>query len=1440
MSFSAVENGESLSSVDPNERANALIAAASMFLSHLEHNKRLDAAIIRAVMEREFHGSDADGYWQWRDAYDAIEVAIVLFVQKYTSLLKQKADGAHGILPYLERIASLAPKQSRRSERSQILQQFSTPVGLSFVLAQAAQLNAEDIVLEPSAGNGLLAIHAEAAGCELVLNEICPYRRAVLERVFPEAEIFAADAEHIHDLLPEDIEPSIVLMNPPFSASIGVVGKRPEAIFDHLYTALLRLRKGGRIVILSQESFSPFSSTWREEFVRLQEIAQVSFTMQLDRRFFDPQGASVATRLTVIDKTPATDKTSFSPCAGLADDARDALWKVSAGVKGRARLVETTVSRPRKTTLSTEPALHALEAVDDVSNADPASTMELIRYDPKPRAAGETAKADTELYAPYEVQAISIPGAKAHPTPLVESSAMASVRPPTPSYYPALPNHLVESGTLSAAQLETIIYAGEAHETYLDGHFLIDEDGLQVQLLDEKRQDAVQMRRGFFCGDGTGVGKGRQIAGIILDHWNRNRRRAVWLSLAPDLIERARGDWEDLGGDRAQIFSLIKIKPADAIPYDEGIAFLSYPGLRSEGRDQTASRVKQLIDWLRPDFDGVIITDEAHAMSNAAGSSGERGAIKPSLQGLAGLRIQNLLPDARVVYFSATGAKDVSSLSYAPRLGIWNTEEFPFPSRQSFVSAMEDGGVGAMEVITRNLKELGLYNARSLSFKGIEYRKLIHKLTPEQRAIYDSYADAFEIIHNNLNEALKANGVCNKKKTYNRSAKSAARAAFEGAKFRFFGHLLTGLACPSLIEDIEKQLKQERACVIQLVSTGEALMERRLANIPQSEWDDLNVDVTPREYVLEYLASGFPTQLYKIASDADGNEHAVPVTDQHGNPVPSREALRLREEAIENLMMLPPVPGALDQLTHHFGADNIAEVTGRRRRIVLDKTGARPRYRVEHRSKRSNLEELNAFQEGEKRIMALSDAGGTGNDAHADRRRGNRWPREHYVVDFGMRADLAVQKLGRTNRSNQVEPPRYTLVTTDVKAQARFLSTIARRLDGLGAMTRGQRETGGQGLFRSEDNLESKYAADALKKFYYALARGSLSCCSINEFEEKSGLNLRDRDGGMRKHLPPIHTFLNRLLAFRIHLQDAVFEDWVRIIDGEVEQARADGTLDLGIETMIAERFEIKSEQTIYVHQRTKAESRAIEIEATHKISTRSLADAKALCKEYGGRLVVNSNSNRAAVMRPAPFFVTDAGAIIERSWLIRPQHKEIVSNDGLAEAKWTDATDAAFAIAWATELAKLPKYRTSTFFLVTGLLLPIWNELPKEHVMVRRVGTMDGRQFLGRVIKPENLTEILDRLGMTANVTMTDGDVSSAVMERGATAKLAGGLELRRVRVNGEQRIEVFGADQNQIALLKRLGCIAELPNYRFALYAPPGVLSKVIERFPVVSCNG
>ena len=107
---------------------------------------------------------------------------------------------------------------------------------------------------------------------------------------------------------------------------------------------------------------------------------------------------------------------------------------------------------------------------------------------------------------------------------------------------------------------------------------------------------------------------------------------------------------------------------------------------------------------------------------------------------MPGFAFSTRLPNARIVYVSATGATTVHNLAYAQRLGLWGGEDFPFATRAEFVEAIEAGGVAAMEVLARDLKALGLYAARSLCYEGVEYELVEHRLTDEQIRIYDAYA----------------------------------------------------------------------------------------------------------------------------------------------------------------------------------------------------------------------------------------------------------------------------------------------------------------------------------------------------------------------------------------------------------------------------------------------------------------------------------------------------------------------------------------------------------------------------------------------------------------------------------------------------------------------------------------------------------------------------
>ncbi|RWJ31985.1 strawberry notch family protein [Mesorhizobium sp.] len=1413
-----------------SDAAMAVVAAAGRLLPHLERGECIDAPKLRAAMEAAFGASDAAGAWDWKTAYDACEAATVLFLRKYGKALFRKAASPALRLSALSKIAGLMPTHTRRSEEAQTFQQFSTPIPLGLVAATAAAIAPTDRVLEPSAGTGLLAILAEITGAALILNELAETRAGLLSSLFPTVPVTRFDAVQIDDHLDAGAVPSVVLMNPPFSVMANVEGRVADAAWRHIASALARLAPGGRLVTITGANFAPDNPAWTATFTRLQERGRVVFSAAIDGAVYAKHGTTFSTRLIVIDKLPADDPTVFPTALGVASDAVTLLSWIGEQLPARPPVAMPAIASPAPTAGAPRTVrgylARAAKTTPRAALAEPEGVD--LAYEAVDWKVAEGGHITDAIYEDYRLQAIRIPGSQAHPTQLVQSAAMASVTPPRPSYRPRLPHNIHD--LLSDAQLETVIYAGEAHSEFLAGAWTVDDTFDVVRAAAEDAAISVRFRQGFMIGDGTGVGKGRESAAIILDNWMQGRRKAVWISKSDKLIEDAQRDWSALGMERLLITPLSRFPQGRPVTLPEGILFTTYATLRSDDRGEKVSRVKQIVEWLGRDFDGAIIFDEAHAMQNAVGGKGERGDAAPSQQGRAGLRLQHALPNARIVYVSATGATTVHNLAYAQRLGLWGGEHFPFSTRAEFVEAIEAGGVAAMEVLARDLRALGLYTARSLSFTGVEYELLEHELTAEQVRIYDSYAGAFGIIHSNLDAAMQAANITGSTGTLNAQAKSAARSAFESAKQRFFGHLLTSMKTPTLIRSITRDLNEGHAAVVQIVSTGEALMERRLAELPTEEWNDVRVDITPREYVLDYLAHSFPVQLYEPFTDSEGNLSSRPVY-RDGQPVESREAVARRDELIARLASLPPVPGALDQIVQHFGTDIVAEVTGRSRRIVRKND----RLIVENRAGSANLAEAQAFMDDQKRILVFSDAGGTGRSYHAELSARNTRLRVHYLLEAGWKADTAIQGLGRTHRTNQARPPLFRPISTNVKAEKRFLSTIARRLDTLGAITRGQRQTGGQGLFRPEDNLESHYARDTLRQLYLLIVRGKVDGCSLERFEAATGLKLMD-DNGIRDELPPITTFLNRLLALTIELQGVLFGAFEQLLAARIEGAIASGTYDAGLETLRAESFVVTDRQVIYTHPRTGAETRLLTITERRRNRPVTLDAAFDHLHDRRAVLLINEQSGRAAVQIPTSSVMLDDGEVERRVRLIRPMESQNMPLKAMGETRWIEADREAFAAAWAAEIAQVPEFSDSVLHMVTGLLLPIWRRLPNESTRVYRLQTDEGERIIGRRVSPAWAANATT----TGVASLSPEQAFAALLEGRTILDLAEGLQLRRSRVMGAWRIELSGFTDTMRERLTAYGLFHEIISWKLRMFVPTdgnglAVLERVVDRFPI-----
>ena len=419
-----------------------------------------------------------------------------------------------------------------------------------------------------------------------------------------------------------------------------------------------------------------------------------------------------------------------------------------------------------------------------------------------------------------------------------------------------------------------------------------------------------------------------------------------------------------------------------------------------------------------------------------------------------------------------------------------------------------------------------------------------------------------------------------------------------------------------------------------------------------------------------------------------------------------------------------------------------------------------------------------------------------------------------------------------------------------MKGERRFIATIARRLDSLGAITRGQRDSqtamggDGQALFRASDNLESLYAKAALRRFYIALWRGNIPGWSLDRFADATGLKLV-HEGNLKEDLPPMPRFLNRLLALPIDEQNQLF--------GELEERhRRQHRAGHGGRRLRGRGRD--RARRLARHRRTGDALRASPNRGGHRAGgnhpPRQAGAARRRCRVRNRqpanpvptrstpRLAVNARSKRAAVLLPAPSRMFDDGGVQERVRLVRPATRETMARTELDASNWRRADEAHWRMLWEQEIAELPTHRESRFWLAAGLLLPVWDRLPAENMRVRRLATDTGEALIGRVLDAEQVAAVRTAFGLDGGLAMTGAEAFEAVMGRGSALALANGWRLARRRIMGADRVEIEGPADTDTALLKRIGCTVEIVSWRARAFAPGAeVLDRVLERWPLAA---
>lgn len=1468
--------GDSADRLSPVQHLAERFAA----LLEAEPSTGIDNFVIGRLAREVFGASAGHG----RDTYDAVEAGMNIYLSRAGFDFRDSPRAIEKLLAVESRI----PRQVRRDEEQVELQQFSTPPAEAFLVVTAAVLRPGMRVLEPSAGTGNIAVLARLLGADVDTNEIDERRRNLL--ILHGFSPTAVDAERLDNLLPADKSYDAIVMNPPFSATGGRVrGHSTQFGARHVEQALLRLKQGGRLVAIVGRGMTLDRPKFREWWADIEGRFRVRANIGMDGSVYAKFGTSFDHQIIVIDHDgPTVSESDILTGTGLSlQGAYELLKDISqedvygrireqATKAGQARLMGDVpvrarpddgpgartdrVSAGRRSGGRSAAGGHAC---DDGAMADVASTRDgapagletddvagdgerargpaagegsdaIVGDTGASEHAGPTGDAVGQLerearaavlrveegtvFAEYRVQKAIVRAAQPHPAHIVESTAMASVEPPDPKYQHRLPAEVISEGRVSDLQLEDVIYAGQATEVLLP-------DG---------------SRKGQWNGDGTGIGKGREVYAFIYDQLQRGRQKHIHLSASHQLYADAERD-RDAVGVPLRLIHQARYAPDEPIQGDSGVLFTTYTMLSMDFGGER-QRFKQLTNWLGPDFDGVIAFDEAHFMKNAAATphGGKATVDEGTLRGNMGITLQRLYPQARVRYFSATGATEARHMAPYERLGLWGAGA-PFADFSAFLVAMERGGVAAMEMLCRDLKSVGTYLARTISYgptrradgsavpeSAVEYEPLLHRVTDAEQGQYDGIADlwsklliAFETGEQNACQRRNANRY----------------AQFYSAQQRFFLQLMMAYALPDVMPEIEKDLAQGRSVVVSLFNTGEAQADRKVRDARSQGLELREMDATPREMIVQLIEKQFPIYQYQERTDpVTGNVICVRVEDAAGNPEINRENQRRQRQLLDKVADMDFPHNPMDALLGRFGVDKVAEISGRTHRWENGRYVRRKLHGVHRRQ--LNEYETRLFQSGLKRLAILSGAGSIGISVHADLEARNQQRRVFYAFQLSWSADQQMQAFGRVHRSNQASAPIIRLVLLDLAGQKRLVNAVSKRLAALGALTKGERLSLSGELFRPED-VTDEYGKAALTRVYreVVLNQHAEQGIGIHELERMGVLN-KEKNAVRESYISNVEQFLNRIMVLHVEQQNRFFELFYERYLQAVEGAKQAGAFDFGVEEIQARNLRSAGEaQILFADPASGARTTLHELEGEVEVDRHTFETVTAI---YAGEgFYRNARSERIYGVGPHldthPNEVLLIGVKGPRRGLERSELDEKYERVSPDEARrW-----------WEAEYARTPATETRRFHVLSGAIFPIYDKVMGSsgihNLKIARATLVDGRALVGLNLNASDVPNVKQRLGIGTPLGEASPEEILGLLTGGAVIELDNGWQLTMDQIAGDEVVEVVlnGVPANR-AELERYGLSEEIISYKRRWFivveqSPAALSSLLAQKKPV-----
>lgn len=1158
---------------------------------------------------------------QTKAAQEAIEVALVRKSREIAS--NNKGNDKKAYLALLDLYMD-QPSLNVRSSTSIENQAYSTPAPIAYLASRMAGITDKSSVYEPTAGNGMLLIGADTK--RATVNELDVSRAKNLESLG--FDVTSNDATKFKPKGQHDA----VIMNPPFGklrnehgelAPIKHDGYTIKSI-DHLIAvkALEAMSDNGKstIIIGADKVAGQINSSDRIFFNWLYSNYNVTDHFEVDGNLYKRQGAGWPIRIITVNGRSESD--SLAPKSGTVERFNnwdDIYEHYKQGLDSKGEFVgsgtQSSSDRGEQRPGNDKPDISKLfdgqtgttdSRGESGRNAgqrdrDSAGLVERSRNEPGERSsssanldgqpvladrqganeqganepAGSSASEKSNAKQPSKRSSDKPVNASGFQTAYQAKSAGFNESVLTPNNMAGPIQYALSDIEKSVGNIDEYVMSklGYSSKEALHKAFM----GLQVDAVAATIFNFEKRNKGVIIADQTGVGKGRQAAGIIR-YAAREGKIPVFVTVKENLFTDMFDDLADIGSDNIAPFilnadsaikrkdggklfankskghkALIKdLAKSRSLPEGRNAIFLTYSQIN------TPNEQRDLLRALSKD--AIFVLDESH---NAAG---EQVAIKKvrgqtvKQQTGAGF-INEVINNRPVLYLSATFAKRPDNMVVYYRTDLMDAVDKP----SELVDAVSSGGVPLQSAMSAMLAKSGQLIRRERSFEGIsipvvfdkknkdKHVKISDQVTTGLRAVVEADRLFHDVFFEEYKEQAQESGY-DLGSAGNKSSQTIDHTNFNAVVHNYVRQLLLSLKAEEAANKAIAAFKKGIKPVIALENTMGSFLSEYAKDMGLSQGDVIEADY--RDVMLRALDRSRRLTI----KNQKGEKKTVDIPLSTLDPV-TREAFKNAERTIQGLSLdsFPISPIDLMRQRLKEAGIKVSEITGRN--LIIDYSGEKPVLASRPSEELDARRVVDRFNSGTVDALIINRAGSTGLSIHASEKFKDKRPRHMIVAQTMQDINILVQMLGRINRTGQVVLPTYELMGLDLPSEKRPLAKSSRNMKSLNANTSANEDSDSS---LNIPDMYNKYG-DQIVAAFLAENTEIASMVGMSALGEESSY-----DGMALK-------FTGRLALLPVKKQEEVYAQIEPAYESKIEYLTKTGQNDLIASTMDADARALES-----------------------------------------------------------------------------------------------------------------------------------------------------------------------------------------------------------------------------------------------------------------------